>query len=120
MTPTDAELAILNVLWEHGPATVREVHERLGDKGVGYTTTLKQLQVMHGKGLVSRDDTSRSHVYRASISREGTQSALLEHLLDNAFGGSASALMMRALSRRQTTPAELAEIRTLLETLPDE
>ena len=71
--PTDAELAILTLLWEHGPSTVRDVHERLGYKGVGYTTTLEQLQVMLEKGLVRRDDSSRSHVYQAAVSQERTQ-----------------------------------------------
>lgn len=117
--PTDAELAILTILWQHGPATVREVHEQLETKEVRYTTTLKQLQVMQEKGLVERDESNRSHIYRAATSQEDVQHAVLDHLLDSAFGGSTSQLFMRALSRN-TTPAELAEIKALLETLPDE
>lgn len=120
LTPTDAELALLSLLWEHGPATVREVHERLEDKEVGYTTILKQLQVMQEKGFVKRDERSRSHIYWAAVSQEKTQAALLERLVDSAFGGSTSALVVRALNRQQSTPDELAEIKTLLESLADE
>lgn len=117
--PTDAELAILNILWERGPLTVREVHEQLEDTGVGYTTTLKQLQVMQKKGFVTRDDSSRSHIYRAALGQEATQAALLDHLLDSAFGGSTSSLFMRALGRERTRPADLEEIRRLLDELEE-
>jgi BlaI family transcriptional regulator, penicillinase repressor len=118
--PTDAELAILNTLWEHGPCTVREVHEHLGDREVHYTTILKQLQVMYDKGLVKRDNSSRSHIYRAAVSQEKTQAALLDQFLDTIFGGSTSALVMRALSHRRSSEADLAEIRNFLDTLTDE
>ena len=118
--PTDAELKILNVLWERGASTVREVHEALLQSETGYTTTLKQLQVMFDKKLVSRDDSSRSHIYRAKVSQEKTQGKLLDSLLESAFGGSTSQLFMRALSRKKTSPAELKEIKALLDTLEDD
>jgi predicted transcriptional regulator len=119
MKPTDAEVAILRVLWEQGSATVREVHEALGDKGVRYTTTLKQLQVMFEKGLVSRDDSDKSHIYSAAVSEEKTQVTLLDHLLDSAFAGSRSKLFLRALSNKKASPKELAEIRKLLKELEE-
>src|SRR6516165_10760541 len=103
--PTEAELAILQVLWRHGPCTVRQVHEELSqEKQSGYTTTLKLLQIMAGKGLVQRDESERSHVYRARLSEEKTQRHLVDDLLDRAFGGSAQKLVMRALASKKTTP----------------
>jgi BlaI family transcriptional regulator, penicillinase repressor len=119
MKPTDAEVMILRVLWERGQATVREVHEILEDKGVRYTTTLKQLQVMFEKDLVTRDDSDKSHVYKAAYSEEATQVTLLDHLLENAFAGSRSKLFLRALSTKKASPKELAEIRKLLKDLED-
>jgi BlaI family transcriptional regulator, penicillinase repressor len=119
MKPTDAEVLILQVLWERGSATVREVHEALGSKGVRYTTTLKQLQVMFEKGLVTRDDSDKSHVFKAAESEEETQATLLDHLLENAFAGSRSKLFLRALSTKKASPKELAEIRKLLKELED-
>lgn len=119
LKPTDAATAILNVLWQDGPCTVREVHGRMDERGVRYTTVLKQLQVMHDKGLVKRDDTSRSHRYWAAVSQEETQTVLLHHLLEKAFGGSTTTLFIRALSRVQPGAAELAEIKSLLDTLSD-
>jgi BlaI family transcriptional regulator, penicillinase repressor len=115
--PTDAELAILRVLWERGPSTVRQVHEvlvaRVGQ--TAYTTALKLLQIMTEKGLVRRDDTDRTHVFTPRLSEEQTQRQLGRHLLDRAFGGSASKLVMQALNARRATPEELAEIRKLIE-----
>lgn len=111
--PTDAELGILRVLWDRGPSTVRDVHGALGDD-VGYTTVLKLLQIMHRKGLVGRDASERAHVYAARCTEEDTQARLMDHLVDGAFGGSAARLALRALSSRQTTPEELAEIRELI------
>ncbi|MEZ4302882.1 MAG: BlaI/MecI/CopY family transcriptional regulator, partial [Polyangiaceae bacterium] len=98
--PTDAELALLQVLWRRGPSTVRDVHEELRGEGEGsgYTTVLKLLQIMAQKGLVQRDESQRSHVYRAAATREQTQKKLVGDLLDRAFGGSAQDLVMRALS----------------------
>jgi BlaI family transcriptional regulator, penicillinase repressor len=115
--PTDAELAILRVLWERGPSTVRQVHEvlvaRVGP--AAYTTALKLLQIMTEKGLVRRDDTDRTHVFTPRLSEEQTQRQLVRDLVDRAFGGSASKLVMQALNARRATPEELAEIRKLIE-----
>jgi BlaI family transcriptional regulator, penicillinase repressor len=115
--PTDAELAILRVLWERGPSTVRQVHEVLvGRVGpAAYTTALKLLQIMTEKGLVRRDDTDRTHVYTPRLSEEQTQRQLVRDLLDRAFGGSASKLVMQALNARRATQEELGEIRKLIE-----
>lgn len=114
--PTDAELAILQVLWQHGPSTVRQVHERLsGTRETGYTTTLKLMQIMAEKGLVTRDESARTHVYRARRSRDETQRQLVRDLLDRAFGGSAAALVMQALSAQPASAEELREIRRLLD-----
>ena len=114
--PTEAELAILRVLWERGPSTVREVWERLSPRQrTGYTTVLKIMQIMFDKGLLARDESDRSHVYRAARSREQTQRQVVGHLLDRLFAGSAPELVMQALAARKATPAELAEIRKLLD-----
>ena len=114
--PTASELEILHVLWTRGRSTVRDVHEALGpDKPTGYTTTLKLLQIMADKGLVARDETQRAHVYQARIPKERAQSQLVRELVDKAFGGSASRLVMHALSSRRASPEELAEIRRTLD-----
>jgi BlaI family transcriptional regulator, penicillinase repressor len=114
--PTDAELAILRVLWERGPSTVRQVHESLsGPRTIGYTTVLKLMQIMADKGLVERDETDRTHVYAPRKSEEHTQRQLLQDLLDRAFGGSALKLVMQALSTKKSSPEELAKIRQLLD-----
>ncbi len=114
--PTDAELAILQVLWDNGPSTVRHVQDALEDaRGTGYTTTLKLMQIMHEKGLLKRDDSSRSHVYSAAISREKTQRQMVGQLLEQVFDGSAKQLILQALSSRKSSKAELAEIRKLIE-----
>jgi BlaI family penicillinase repressor len=114
--PTDAELAILRVLWQRGPSTVRVVTEALAaHREVGYTTALKLLQIMTDKGLVRRDESQRTHVYTARLSEEQTQKQLVGDLLERAFGGSAQKLVMRALSVRRASPEELAEIRRLLD-----
>jgi predicted transcriptional regulator len=119
--PTDAELAILRVLWERGPATVRQVHEALAEaRETGYTTTLKLMQIMAEKGLVSRDERSRTHVYAARVGQEQTQRDLVADLLDRAFGGSAAALVQRALSTHRASDAELREIRKLIERYQEE
>ena len=116
--PTDAELAILRVLWERGPRTVREVTDSLqAERGTGYTTALKLLQIMHDKGLVRRDDSQRTHVYSAVAAAEVTQRQLVRDLLDRAFGGSAQQLVLQALSSGRASPAELAEIRKLLDAI---
>lgn len=114
--PTDAELAILRVLWERGPSTVRQVHDVLSrERPTAYTTALKLLQIMTDKGLVRRDETDRTHIYYARLSEEQTQRQLVRDLLDRAFGGSASKLVMQALAARRATPEELVEIRKLIE-----
>ncbi len=114
--PTEAELAILRVLWDRGPSTVREVTEALQDaRGTGYTTALKLLQIMTEKGLVQRDETSRAHAYEAVASAETTQRQLVSDLLDRAFGGSARQLVLQALSAKRASRDELAEIRSLLD-----
>lgn len=113
--PTESELEILHVLWQHGPGTVRFINDQLSQRReVGYTTTLKILQLMHEKGLVSRDDTSRTHVYRAAVRERETQGLLLDKFVDSAFGGSALKLVLQALGNRPTSREELAQIRTLL------
>lgn len=116
--PTDAELAILRVLWSNGPATVREVQDALDDER-GYTTVLKHLQIMLEKGLVTRDESGRAHVYAAATAEAETQRHLVRDLLDRAFDGSARQLVMRALSTEEVTPGELDQIRDLLNQMDD-
>lgn len=117
--PTDAELAILRVLWQRGPATVRQVHDVLSrERPTAYTTALKMLQIMTEKGLVRRDERDRTHVYHARLTQAQTQRQLLGDLLDRAFGGSSSQLVMQALATRRASPEEIAEIRRLLESNP--
>src|ERR1700704_4939653 len=108
--PTAAEVDILAVLWRLGPATVREIHEELG-KDSGYTTTLKQMQLMTEKGLLLRSERFRSHVYEPGLPREQTQKAIAADLLKRAFDGSAKNLVMGALSAKPASGQELAEIR---------
>lgn len=116
--PTDAELAILGVLWSRGPSTVREVHELLqAETGTGYTTVLKLMQIMAEKGLVDRDESQRAHVYRPRVSEDRTQHQLVSDLARRAFGGSATRLAMQALSTQKSTPEELAELRRMLDAL---
>jgi predicted transcriptional regulator len=120
--PTDAELAILRVLWGRGPSTVRDVFEHFGrtrppgyERPGGYTSVLKLMQIMTEKGLVARDESRRTHVYRAAVPQEQTQRQLVGDLLDRAFGGSARAMILQALSARESSPEELAEIRKLID-----
>jgi BlaI family transcriptional regulator, penicillinase repressor len=113
--PTDAELEILRVLWARGPSTVRQVHDVLSaDREFAYTTTLKLLQLMTEKGVVVRAEDGRVHHYRPSAAQEETQRHLLRDLLDRAFGGSSSQLVMQALAAKPASPEELREIRRLL------
>ncbi len=111
--PTDAELAILRVLWRRGPSTVRDVAVEMGREN-SYTTVLKLLQIMADKGLVRRDDAARTHVYEAAESEYATQRQLLGDLRDRAFDGAAGKLVLRALESGKVTPGELTEIRKLL------
>ncbi|HTI97029.1 MAG TPA: BlaI/MecI/CopY family transcriptional regulator [Rudaea sp.] len=114
--PTAAELEILRVLWDRGPSTVREVHDALyADDGAGYTTALKLMQIMHGKGLVERDDSQRAHVYRAGINKQRTQKRYLTDMARRLFNGSTPQMVLHALgSQHGASREELAEIRALL------
>jgi BlaI family penicillinase repressor len=114
--PTDAELAILRILWVRGACTVRQVHDALSrERPAAYTTALKMLQIMTEKGLVRRDVSDRTHIYESRLTEEQTQRQLVRDLVDRAFGGSASKLVLQALSGRRATPEELGEIRKLIE-----
>jgi BlaI family transcriptional regulator, penicillinase repressor len=116
--PTVGELAILRVLWARGPSTVRMIHETLYPSGkAGYTTTLKLLQIMTGKGFVLRNVADRSHVYRAKFTEDQTQRSLVDDLLARAFGGSAHKLVLHALAAKKASRQELAEIKRLLDDL---
>jgi BlaI family transcriptional regulator, penicillinase repressor len=116
--PTEAELEILNFLWEAGPSTVRAVHEALAaTKDVGYTTTLKIMQIMHDKGLLYRTEQGRSHIYVALLGKEETQQNLLGKMVDTVFQGSAAQMVMQALGNHKTSKEELQEIRELLNNL---
>ncbi len=114
--PTDAELAILRVLWTRGASTVRQVHDvLLRERPTAYTTALKLMQIMTEKGLVRRDERDRTHIYHARLTEEQTQRQLVRDLLDRAFGGSASKLVMQALASKRATAEELGEIRKLID-----
>lgn len=116
--PTESELEILQVLWKKGLATVREVHEDLAAlKDAGYTTTLKLMQIMHEKGLVKRDDSMRTHVYQAAVSKEKTQKHLLGKMIDSLFGGSSTQLVIQALGEHKATEEELAKIQEMINSL---
>ena len=116
--PTESELEILQVLWSKESASVREVHEDLAKlKDVGYTTTLKLMQIMHEKGLVKRDDTFKTHIYQPAVSREKTQKHLLSKMIDNLFGGSSTELVIQALGNHKASTQELEEIQQLLNDL---
>jgi predicted transcriptional regulator len=113
--PTESELEILQVLWRKSNATVRDVHEELTKtKDVGYTTTLKLMQIMHEKGLVKRDESTRTHVYQSAVNRENTQKHMLNKLIDSLFGGSTTQLVLQALGENKATPEELEKIQALL------
>jgi len=114
--PTEAELAILRVLWERGPSTVRQVHDVLNrERPAAYTTSLKLLQIMTEKGLVERDERDRTHIYRARLSEGQTQRQLIRDLLDRAFDGSSTKLVLQALAARRATADELQEIRQVID-----
>ncbi len=124
--PTESELEILQLLWQLGPSTVRTVNEHLNDPQnpprngrrstgeVGYTTTLKIMQIMHEKGLVTRQEDGRTHLYTAVVSEQDTQSALLQQFVDSAFRGSAMKLVMQALGNHEASQAEIDEIKDLI------
>lgn len=116
--PTESELEILQILWKKGHATVRDVHEILGEnKDAGYTTTLKLMQIMHEKGLVERDTTSKTHIYKALINQEKTQQQLVNKMIDNVFNGSAARLVIQALGNNSASEEELKEIQKYLDNL---
>ena len=118
--PTESELEILNLLWEKETATVREVHEDLAKfKDVGYTTTLKLMQIMHEKGLVRRDESMRTHVYQSAVNKEKTQKHLLDRMIDSLFGGSSSQLVLQALGGgdQKISAEELEKIQLLIDNL---
>lgn len=118
MKPTDSELEILHVLWANGPSTVRQVHEKLSQsRDIGYTTALKLMQIMYEKGLLSREEDSRSHTYTAIVSQEDTQRNLVDRFVETAFRGSASKLVMQVLGQHKASRAELDEIKNLLNDL---
>lgn len=122
MKPTDAELEILHVLWANGPSTVRLIHENLSQgRDIGYTTALKLMQIMHEKGLLHRDETGKSHTYTAAVGQEDTQRNLVDRLVETAFRGSASKLVMQVLGQHKASREELDEIKQLLNQIdPDE
>ena len=121
--PTESELEILQILWKNGTATVRDVHEELAqNKEVGYTTTLKLMQIMHEKGLVKRDESMRTHIYQPAVNKEKTQKHLLTKMIDSLFGGSSTQLVLQALgsSDQKVSAEELEEIQKLIENLKNQ
>jgi len=113
--PNDVELAILRVLWDRGPASVRDVHEALrAGRDSGYTSTAKMMQVMCDKGMLTRDDSVRPQLYSPAVPEEQTQKQILRHVIQRVFGGSARKLVLRAVESEQLPPDEVAEIRKLL------
>lgn len=119
--PTESELEILQVLWDRGLASVREVHEELSKtKDAGYTTTLKLMQIMHEKGLVKRDDSVKTHIYQPAVSREKTQKHLLGKMINTLFGGSTTQLVIQALGNHNASAEELDEIQKLLNNLKNQ
>lgn len=118
LQPTDAEMEILQILWENGPSTVRFINDRLNEKKiVGYTTTLKIMQIMHKKGILTRRKKERTHVYSPVLKEVETQSLLIDRLLRIAFSGSASKLIMQALGGKKTSAEELKRIKELITNL---
>jgi len=118
--PTESELEILQILWKKGLVTVREVHEELTQsRDIGYTTTLKLMQIMHEKGIVKRDESVRTHVYQAAVNKEKTQRHILSKMINSLFGGSSTQLVLQALGtgEQKVSEEELKEIQTLLDNL---
>ena len=121
LRPTEKELAILRVLWGNGPCTVRQVNEEMNRRErIGYTTTLKFMQIMTDKGLLIRDDSRFQHIYEAAVSEEKTQNLVVGDVMDKVFNGSVQKLVMRALSAKKASTQELAQIRELLDELVGE
>ncbi len=121
MKPTESELEIMQILWEEGPITVRMVNERLNEqRKVGYTTTLKIMQIMVEKGLLTRDTSQRSHVFTPTLSSESVQSSVVDHILKTVFRGSSSSLVMQALGNHKVSGSELEEIKLLIEKMEEQ
>ena len=119
--PTDAELEVLQLLWQHGPSTVRFVNDALNkNREVGYTTTLKIMQIMAEKGLAKRNTQSRTHIYQAAVNEAETQERLLTGFMNKAFGGSAMKLVMQALGGHKTSKEELQSIKDLIQRIENE
>lgn len=118
LKPTESELEILNILWEKENATVREVHEELSkNKESGYTTTLKLLQIMFEKGLVTRDDSNKTHIYQPAVTKQKTQKQFLDKMINSLFAGSSTELVLQALGNQKTSKEELQEIQKYLDNL---
>ena len=116
--PTDSELAILQELWKRGPSTVKVIHEALSAaRDIGYTTALKLMQIMHEKGLLTREREGKTHIYQPAVSQEKIQNQLLNKLVDTAFQGSAMKLIMQALGNQNTSTDELTQIKSFIEKL---
>ncbi len=115
--PTESELEILQIIWQKGLCTVRDVHETLDKKDAGYTTTLKLMQIMHEKGLVERDTTAKTHIYKALLNQEKTQQQLVNKMIDNVFNGSAARLVMQALGNQSASKEEIDLIKAYLDKL---
>ncbi|MEZ0541819.1 BlaI/MecI/CopY family transcriptional regulator [Fibrella arboris] len=121
MRPTDSELEILHVLWKQGPRTVRQVNDELSQqREIGYTTTLKLMQIMHEKGLLTRSEEAKSHVYTAALGEQEAQETMIDRFLETTFRGSASQLVMQVLGRHKASADELDEIKKLLNNLENE
>ncbi len=118
LKPTDSELEILQVLWDRGASTVREVNSIMNEKReIGYTTSLKIMQIMHDKGFLKREKDGKGHIYTAIVEREATQRALIDRFVEGAFGGSAMQLVMQALGGHKASPAEIDQIRDYLDAI---
>ena len=118
LKPTESELEILQILWDRENATVREVHEELSkNKDSGYTTTLKLLQIMFEKGLVTRDDSNKTHIYQPAITRQKTQKQMLDKMINTLFAGSSTQLVLQALGNQKASKDELDEIQKYLDNL---
>ncbi len=116
--PTESELEILSILWEHQSATVRTVHEALAKtKDAGYTTTLKLMQIMHEKNLVVRDESSKTHIYSPAVTKEKTQKQFLNRMINSLFAGSSTELVLQALGQHNSSEAELEKIQQLINEL---
>ncbi len=119
--PTESELEILQVLWQLGPSSVRTVNELLNEKReVGYTTSLKIMQIMNGKGLVTRDTTARTHIYHPAVQEKNIQRNLLDNFIDKAYRGSAMSLVMQALGNEKATTEELDELKAMIRNIEDQ